>query len=139
MSRRLQQRHRRAGYDPARGYGKGMKLAFAALAAGVSPERVALERLFARWDSTLRRFRAMPDEERLRFVVRFIRVESRAEVRDVLLSRFSERTNVTYGWRPGSLDARVVGLSSEYRGWVDLQLTLEPRLTSGRVYTWSPR
>jgi poly(ADP-ribose) glycohydrolase ARH3 len=34
-----------AGYDPARGYGKGMKLAFAALANGVSPERVA----FSAW------------------------------------------------------------------------------------------
>lgn len=34
-----------AGYDSARGYGKGMKLAFAALARGVSPERVA----FSAW------------------------------------------------------------------------------------------
>jgi poly(ADP-ribose) glycohydrolase ARH3 len=34
-----------AGYDPARGYGKGMKLSFAALAHGVSPERVA----FSAW------------------------------------------------------------------------------------------
>jgi poly(ADP-ribose) glycohydrolase ARH3 len=30
-----------AGYDPARGYGKGMKLSFAALASGMSSERVA--------------------------------------------------------------------------------------------------
>src|SRR5262249_29635627 len=74
----------------------------------------ALERLFARferWDSTLRRFRPMPDEDRLRFVLKFIRGEPSAEVRDILLARFSERTNVIYGWRPGSLEAIVDGLS----------------------------
>lgn len=124
-----------------------------------SPPSAALERLFARferWDCTLRRFRPMPDEDRLRFALQFIRAEPSAEVRDLLLARFSERTNVIYGWRPGSLEALVDGLSIEdpelaqveedyrrslreaCRAWVDLQLTLEPRLTSGPVYTWSP-
>jgi hypothetical protein len=124
-----------------------------------STPSAALERLFARferWDLTIRRFRPMPDGERLRFVLKFIRAEPRAEVRDLLLARFSERTDVIYGWRPGSLEALVDGLSldapelaqveegyrqslrEECRVWVDLQLTIEPRLASGAVYSWSP-